>query len=77
MYLPYIPDSSNVARVNEASAHSWDACPSSASGVNRGARGHGDGPVGPVEALVKVGRFGEYSASRGLNLFVSFSRSKP
>ena len=56
MYLPYIPDSSNVARVNETSAHSWDACPSSASGVNRGAGGHAGGPVDPVEALVKVGR---------------------
>jgi hypothetical protein len=54
-YLPYISDSSNVARENEASAHSREAaCPG--SGVNRGARGgHTGGPVGPVETL-KVGR---------------------
>lgn len=55
IYTPYISDSPNVARENEASAHSREvACPSNR--VNRGARvGHSDGPVGPVETLVKVG----------------------
>jgi hypothetical protein len=76
IYLPYISDSPNVARENEASAHSREAaCPS--SGVSRGARGgHIGGPAGPVETLVKVGRFSASSASRGSNLFVSITRPK-